>query len=310
MVSLVHISDPHLGPLPPARLRELASKRILGFINWRRNRSRLMQVDLPSRLVSAVRALEPDHIAVTGDLVNIALPAEFATARAFLDALGDGSDVSVIPGNHDAYVRGSLDRASASWTPWMQGDSGDSSWPYVRRRGDIAIIGVSSARSTGPFMATGTVGRRQAEQLAIELAALGQEGLCRVVLIHHPPQTDGAHWHKRLVDARRFRKAIAAGGAELILHGHTHLPSVAYIDGPSGAKVPVLGISAATQTHGGRKPPSGFNHFTFEKTEAGWRIDRQRYELDAASGDYSEIERDSFTGGVRTQLAPGTMNQA
>jgi 3',5'-cyclic AMP phosphodiesterase CpdA len=299
MVSLVHISDPHLGPLPPARLRELASKRILGFINWQRHRRRVMQIDLPSRLVAAVQALAPDHIAVTGDLVNIALPAEFATARMFLQALGDGRDVSVIPGNHDAYVRGSLDRATTSWQPWMQDDSGETAWPFVRRRGNLAIIGVSSAKSTGPFMATGMIGHPQAERLAVILSALGREGLCRVVLIHHPPQPNGTHWHKRLVDARRFRRVIAQAGTELVLHGHTHLPTVATIDGPDGTTVPVLGISAATQSAGGRKPASGFNHFSFEKAHDTWRINRRRFEVSASTGEYTEVEQDMFAGGKR-----------
>ena len=34
------------------------------------------------------RRSTPDHIAVTGDLVNLSLPAEYAPARAWLDALG------------------------------------------------------------------------------------------------------------------------------------------------------------------------------------------------------------------------------
>ncbi len=38
MFVLAHLSDPHLGPLPRARMRELASKRMLGFVNWRRGR--------------------------------------------------------------------------------------------------------------------------------------------------------------------------------------------------------------------------------------------------------------------------------
>ena len=38
MFVLAHLSDPHLGPLPAPRLRELAGKRVFGFINWRRGR--------------------------------------------------------------------------------------------------------------------------------------------------------------------------------------------------------------------------------------------------------------------------------
>ena len=36
--TLAHLSDPHLPPLPQARLRDLAGKRVLGYLNWTRNR--------------------------------------------------------------------------------------------------------------------------------------------------------------------------------------------------------------------------------------------------------------------------------
>ena len=42
MFRLAHLSDIHLGPLPEVSYRELASKRITGYINWQRNRKRAM----------------------------------------------------------------------------------------------------------------------------------------------------------------------------------------------------------------------------------------------------------------------------
>ena len=55
-------------------------------------------------LVEDLQAQRPDHIAVTGDLVNISLVAEFAPARAWLESVGTPDHVTVVPGNHDAYV--------------------------------------------------------------------------------------------------------------------------------------------------------------------------------------------------------------
>ncbi|TIO72439.1 MAG: metallophosphoesterase, partial [Mesorhizobium sp.] len=34
MLRLAHISDVHLGPLPDVTYRDLASKRVLGYVNW------------------------------------------------------------------------------------------------------------------------------------------------------------------------------------------------------------------------------------------------------------------------------------
>src|SRR5258708_2385595 len=104
MFVLAHLSDPHLGPLPQPRLSELASKRLLGYLNWRRNRHLVHRAEVLDAITRDLRAARPDHIAVTGDLVNIALPFEFERARGWLGSLGSPADVSVVPGNHDAYV--------------------------------------------------------------------------------------------------------------------------------------------------------------------------------------------------------------
>ncbi len=78
MILLGHLSDPHLGPLPSARMRELAGKRAIGFVNWHRRRKTIHRGEVLSRIVSDLKAHHPDHIAVTGDILNIALPGEFA----------------------------------------------------------------------------------------------------------------------------------------------------------------------------------------------------------------------------------------
>src|SRR5712691_893669 len=150
---LAHLSDPHLGPLPPPGVRELASKRLFGYINWRRSRRRLHRRDA--------------HVAITRDLVNIALPAEFAHARHWLETLGRPADVSVVPGNHDAYVAAAGLHRDQQWSPYMAGDvpiddsNSVGTFPYLRRRGPVALIGVSTAIATPPFIATGKLGEQQ-----------------------------------------------------------------------------------------------------------------------------------------------------
>jgi 3',5'-cyclic AMP phosphodiesterase CpdA len=93
------------------------SKRITGYINWKRNRARTW----PAMHAGAARRGDAeegaDHVAVTGDLTNLALDAEIANAAAWLESLGDPADVSAVPGNHDAYVPGALARAVAAWRP-------------------------------------------------------------------------------------------------------------------------------------------------------------------------------------------------
>src|ERR1700682_2223316 len=93
-----------LPPLPVARLRDLASKRALGYLNWTRNRHKYHRREVLDALVADIQAQRPDHIAVTGDLVNLALEAEFAPAQAWLESVGPPQQGTVISGTHDAYV--------------------------------------------------------------------------------------------------------------------------------------------------------------------------------------------------------------
>src|SRR5256885_904979 len=105
MFTLAHLSDPHIGPMPNAPLRELINKRGLGLVNWYRRRHRSHRAKELDAIVADMQAQHPDHIAVTGDLVNISLDAEFARAAEWLKTLGEPRKTTLTPGNHDAYIR-------------------------------------------------------------------------------------------------------------------------------------------------------------------------------------------------------------
>ncbi|MBN9071010.1 MAG: metallophosphoesterase [Rhizobiales bacterium] len=285
MFRLAHISDIHLGPLPDVTYRELASKRMIGYVNWQRNRKSLLQDGVLDAIVSDIRHTGVDHLAITGDLVNLALDGEVALAEKWLETLGPPEDVSVVPGNHDAYVPGAFARISKAWAPWMrsdgfQGPVSRETFPYTRIRGNVALIGVTSARATAPFMATGFFRPQQAARLQQALRLTGEQGLFRVVMIHHPPVRDAVHPHKRLFGITRFQKVIRRCGAELVLHGHSHLPSHHTIPGKDGP-VPVIGVAAAGQAPGSHHPVAQWNLF----------------EISGGPGDWSAtLTRRSFTG--------------
>ncbi|MGH6763472.1 MAG: metallophosphoesterase family protein [Phyllobacterium sp.] len=274
MFRLAHISDIHLSPLPDVTYRELASKRITGYINWQRKRKGAMTGGVLDALITDMKAHKPDHIAVTGDMVNLALDQELIAARNWLAALGDPDNVSLIPGNHDAYVPGALDKACRLWEPWMRGD-GESAdgrrveFPYLRVRGDVAIIGVSSARATAPFMASGDFRSAQAARLAAILDETGKQGLFRIVMIHHPPVRGATHAMKRLFGIGRFQKLLKEHGAELVLHGHTHLATTYQIEGPTWS-IPVVCVPSASQSFGAERPASRYNLFSIGRKNDLW----------------------------------------
>ena len=269
MYRLAHLSDPHLGPMARPRLRELANKRITGYFNWRRGRDRTHDMDLLDRLLEDMHAQQPNHIACTGDLINIGLHGEFQIARMFLEKLGPPDRVSFVPGNHDAYVRTSMGDIERYLGPWMTSESGRfEGFPYVRMMGPIAIVGTSSAVPTGPFIASGTLGREQRKTLENVLTFLGQQPLARVVLIHHPPHRGGAKAGRGLTDAAAFEEIIDKAGAELILHGHNHVTSIARIMGPKGL-VPIVGVPSCSAVRGTLTHRAGYHLFDIDLTETG-----------------------------------------
>ena len=214
MFRLAHISDIHLGPLPRLTPRELASKRITGYVNWHRNRRKRLFGNILEALLDDIRAAEPDHLAITGDLVNLAARAEIEMAAGWLEQTGKPDFVSVVPGNHDAYVPGAFKRLCNAWRPYMLGDeqpvstAGDNLFPYLRRRGNVALIGVSTARATPPFMASGIFDRHQARRLREILDETADAGLFRVVMIHHPPVRGATKPYKRMLGIGRFARVL------------------------------------------------------------------------------------------------------
>jgi 3',5'-cyclic AMP phosphodiesterase CpdA len=292
MYRLAHLSDVHLGPLPKLRKRDLMSKRITGYLNWKRNRAKALGNNVLARIIDSIHDSAPDHVAVTGDLVNLSLDAELAAARLWLEALGEPRDVSFVPGNHDAYVIGALDKTIAALSEFTCGDTampmGAKAFPYVRVRNDVALIGVNSARATPVFVAAGHVSDRQMEALRLVLEETGRRGLARVVMIHHPPVRGAAKPAKRLFGITRFQAAVRAAGAELVLHGHTHEPTLHWIAGAGATRVPVAGVPASAQEPGSRRPAAGWNEFAIgRKAQAGWSITLTRHRI---SADQKRVE--------------------
>jgi 3',5'-cyclic AMP phosphodiesterase CpdA len=273
--TLAHLSDPHLPPLPVPRLSELAGKRALGYLNWTRNRHRFHRRDVVDVLISDLRAQVPDHIAVTGDLVNLSLEAEFAPARAWLESVGLPEHVTLVPGNHDAYVRSAQHRFVETWDDYLEGDAtpeGGMAFPALRRRGPLTLISVSSALPTPPFMATGRLGQNQMRALEDMLTSISSESSFRVLLIHHPLRSKARS--KRLTDASEVMAILKRHGVELVLHGHDHAHSTIWVEGPGGSSIPVVGVPSASALAHGHYPAAAYNLFSIRREGDIWRCDQ------------------------------------
>jgi 3',5'-cyclic AMP phosphodiesterase CpdA len=277
---LAHLTDAHL-PLGSPQLSELLSKRGLSYANWLRSRRHLHRPEITSRIVADLKAADPDFIAMTGDLVNFSLEREFADGADWLAALGPAQRIGVVPGNHEAMVAGFEERLERHWGAYIIGDDGRTGFPWLRRRGAVALIGVSSAAVTLPFMATGTVGATQTAGLAELVAETGREGLCRVILIHHPP-TPITSQRKSLTDRAALCQAIAAAGAELVLHGHTHRADLSWIDCEHG-RIPVIGCPASGMRPGAGHDEGAWRRLELTRQDAGWHLTLRERRIDATS---------------------------
>jgi 3',5'-cyclic AMP phosphodiesterase CpdA len=295
MFTLAHLSDPHLGPIPTPRLRELINKRGLGIINWYRKRHRHHHADVVAAIVADMKAQAPDHIAVTGDLVNVSLDVEFANAARWLDTLGTPKDVTLVPGNHDAYIRRASGWAAQHWGEFMRGDDG-AAFPFVRRRGPVALIGLTTSLPTGPFMATGRVGGEQLARLAEILIALAREPLFRVVLIHHPPIPNRRHYMKRLIDGAMFRALLAEHGAELVLHGHNHDQQLMWLDGPKGRRIPAVGVPSASAIVSTHDDPAAYNLYRIGGEPGVWQCEMTVRGLAFGREGITELKREKLIG--------------
>jgi 3',5'-cyclic AMP phosphodiesterase CpdA len=296
--TIAHLSDPHLGPLPALRLRDFTAKRAMGYVNWKRGRERLNDMGMLKRLVADMASQKPDHVAMTGDVVNIGLPAEFAAGAAWMHTLGAPADVSFTPGNHDAYAHRSMPYLAAAFAPWTTSDERDGrppgSFPFLRVRDNVALIGLSSGVPTGPLMATGRMGKDQMARFAKMLDETRARGLARVVLIHHPPLRSGATTMRNMTDARDFEAIVAQHGAEVILHGHNHKRSVAHLKSTAaatlGGRIPVIGVPAASSTSKVARQRAAYHLVRLQLEGSLWRISVRARGLMPNGGEIGERE--------------------
>jgi 3',5'-cyclic AMP phosphodiesterase CpdA len=256
------------------------SKRVLGYVNWHRGRKYVHRRDILDLITSDIVEQEPDHIAVTGDLVNLGLPEEFLRAAKWLHHLGPPDKVTAIPGNHDAYVRLHPEAGTRHWRPYMEANRAgealfatpEERFPFVRRFGDVALVALSSAIPTMPFIAAGKVGSPQRELLGKALGDLKAEGLFRVVLLHHPPLRAQAGWHRGLRDAGNFKKVLQRHGAELVLHGHNHVQTALELPTATGPAI-IVGVPSASEAVEGRTPAARYNKYAIARNGGGWRVE-------------------------------------
>lgn len=316
VTTLAQISDVHLPPVLSFRPWLWNTKRILGLINWLRNRRKLHLRSVAALLADDIVAQEPDQIAVTGDLACLGLPTEFQSALTWLSRFEDKDRVSLIPGNHDIYTTGCDTACLNAWGEYFYSDAWglemrgqEQGFPLVRRVGPLAIIALNSSFPTRLFRAYGRVGERQLLALSEVLDKTAREGLIRVVLIHHPPLVGQAPRRRALMDCEEMESLLIEKGAELVVHGHNHRDSLRWVSTKAGRDLPVVGVATGSAGREHRyEPLARYNLYRFTKSGDGVEIELVTRGLRSAAGGVVELRRQPLRPDVALDVpAAGTV---
>jgi 3',5'-cyclic AMP phosphodiesterase CpdA len=170
---------------------------------------------LTAALSALVDSIDPELVLATGDLAHRGRSAQLLQAQALLTSLG--RPLLAVPGNHDIPYT-----FPARFTrPWDRFESAFGTCDPDYRSESLVVCGLNSVR---PWRQQG--GRLSSARLArsVETFRAAPPGALRIAALHH--HLAGAPWRAArkfpLKDRDRVLRALAAGGAELIVGGHIH----------------------------------------------------------------------------------------
>ena len=190
MRRILHLSDLHFGRVNPVLL---------------------------GPLTETVREVEPDLIAISGDLTQRARSYQFQQARSFLDSLPQPQ--IVVPGNHDIPLHNLFARFFQPLTKYKRYITHDLQPVYEDE--EMVIIGVNTARSS--VFKGGRINQFQVRRLQQKFCSLGRR-VVKAVVTHHPFDLPDVHDERHLVGrARMAMNQLAECGADLFLAGHLHI---------------------------------------------------------------------------------------
>jgi 3',5'-cyclic AMP phosphodiesterase CpdA len=291
MFRLAQVSDLHFRGFRGAVASDFLSKRALGVLNMIVSRRRAHRMDLLEKLRVDLCAQAPDHLALTGDLSNIAIVGEWDAAMVWINSTSlPANSVTVIPGNHDAYTSDVVKARTFErlFAPYQTCDV-DRAWdyPFVRLRGAVGVVGVNSAVPTGDFGAWGRIGDEQLARLEAALGSAELRGVTRVVLVHHPVVRYKRAENHNLRDRDAFAAVLERVGAELVLHGHDHEDQRAALVGPGGKAIPVIGAGSGSYA-GEPSRRARYNIFEIDGSTITWITRAHNRALDT----FQEVRRE------------------
>jgi len=189
MRRIVHISDLHFGRADPALIEPL---------------------------LASIVGLQPDVVAVSGDLTQRATVAQFEAARDFLRRIPFPQ--IVVPGNHDISLWNVYRRFRRPLERYQRYINAETEPSYSDDR--LFLLGLNTVRSLA--WKEGRISPDQVAWLHDRFCAHGSQ-VFKVLVMHHPfvPHA-GAEDFDAVGRAELALEALEHCGADLILAGHLH----------------------------------------------------------------------------------------
>ena len=243
--------------------------------------------EIVAALADCIVGLDPQVVAVSGDLTQRARRGQFRRARAFLDAL-PGVCV-VVPGNHDVPLYNLLARFGNPLGGFRRHITAER-YPQFRDS-EVAVVGANTTRSF--TIKDGGLRRDDVERVSALLDEAASDAV-RIVVCHHPfdaPAGRGGRWTAPAPDADAVNTLIARG-ADVFLTGHLHLTYV----GHTATRYQTRGRSAIVVEAGtatsfrGRGEVNSFNLLRVDRD----RVRVERLDWDAGTSRFTLAAADEF----------------
>jgi 3',5'-cyclic AMP phosphodiesterase CpdA len=221
---IAHLSDVHMledGPVASV-LQDLAIRLVsVGRVVDAKGRARKLE----RGLAAAVRA-GADHLVISGDLTEVGAPAQLEAFAHVLHSSGiRPENVTLVPGNHDAYTSGDAwRRALEGPLRAYRGTAAEHDGKVVDR-GDIVFLPIDVTCAQPITRSAGELRPDAASALEAHFADSSLAKRALVVVQHHPPFAHDRstwQWLDGLRGSARLMAALARHSHVQVLHGHLH----------------------------------------------------------------------------------------